>query len=171
MNGWMFVALIVLWLCLPTLRRAGRWAWRWARRAPWGGLFRFRVGTVYGVKVIHEVTGKEVLGYVGKTWRKPYTLRILEHLHGTPAAGPQPWADVFVASFIIWQDRTNDLGLWWREILAIRVRRPLYNYHHNLRNRRRIPKYVAARRQRSVRCMAALAQRAARHPHGRPGSR
>lgn len=117
----------------------------------WKQFFRFGPGHLYVFTVRHPKTGKAVCGYVGKTRRDP-TIRYEEHLgngrYGDPA---KPWTDTITNWHVIYSSkRVSDIGLSLRERLHIKLRRPLYNYTYNLRNRRRI-KSKEAKMQRTTR--------------------
>lgn len=116
--------------------------------------FRRRPGSIYGVRVIHERTGRVVTaGYIGKT-RQRVGDRIDQHLT------TKPWRDLVIDHYVIRTgNRVSGWTLWWWEVWAIVSRFPLYNYQWNRHNPRRIPMYIAAERRRSPACRAALAAR------------
>lgn len=103
-----------------------------------------------------------VCGYVGKTRQKPWWddrakvwryPRIEQHLYGSGryGKGAQPWSDTVAYWYLAHESRwVTDLGLHLREWANIKLRRPLYNYTMNLRNRRRIT-IPDAKRQRAIR--------------------
>ncbi|WP_345509450.1 hypothetical protein [Phytohabitans houttuyneae] len=109
-----------------------------------------RVGVVYGIYVLHPVTGNIVLGYVGKTRQ---SLRVREGQH----RDEQPWADTIVGSaFVIAKGVWTEAQLDACEQHHIRSLRPLYNIDHNGGNPNRIPPWEA------------VAQRQAREPGWTP---
>lgn len=122
---------------------------------------------LYLIRARHPLTGRTVRAYVGKTTQRPWTKRIDQHLWGrgqyrNPA---QPWADTVLGYRsdgsvrevisadgvrILREGRWSPFGLWWREILAIWLLRPRYNYQWNRANRHRIT-MSQAKRQRTYR--------------------
>lgn len=103
-------------------------------------------GAVYIIEVAHPDTGRPVCGYVGKTTQYPPSKRIAQHLEGSARYGTpaQPWEDTVLRWWLAHESRwMTNLGLHLRELVNIRMRRPLYNYTMNLGNRRRIPKWTA----------------------------
>lgn len=131
------------------------------------------------------ITPRIIYAYGGKSIQR-WPTRLIQHLWGGGRYNSvaQPWADTVLGwrqdgtveevmaaggAFIIWQGRTSPLLLSWREIvLAIKLRRPYYNYQWN-RCRRRIPKYTAES-QRQIRD-AARGVRSDVLPRGRRPSR
>jgi hypothetical protein len=105
---------------------------------------------VYAAVVLHPVTGRVRIGYVGKDSDPPG--RAHEHMLGgtSRCRNPQPWADTVVFWARLWGGRMTRFRLWWMEILFILLLRPIYNYEWNRWHRRRIKKWVAARRDRSA---------------------
>jgi len=128
-------------------------------------------GTLYSYRAYHpddyllylqgsQITPRTIYAYGGKTTRRDWEARVEEHLWGGGAydSKPDPWADtvlgwhpdgtveqVMAAGGYrnTWQGRTVPLLLSIGEILiAIKLRRPLYNHQWNLGNRRRIPIYM-----------------------------
>ncbi len=108
---------------------------------------KYRV--VYLAWVLHPVHGRIRAGYVGKDSCPPG--RALEHMNGGTSRQPypSPWADTVVHWTRLSAGRMTRFGLWWREIVWIVLLRPIYNYQWNRHTQRRIPRYVAARRERS----------------------
>lgn len=110
-------------------------------------------GAIYVIEVYHPKTGQPTCGYVGKTRQYPPSKRIAQHLEGSDRYGPsQPWSDTATGRWWLAAESraVTNLGLHFRELFHIRVRRPLYNYTMNLGNSRRIPK-PKAERQRDAR--------------------
>lgn len=155
-------------------------------------------GTLYGYRAWHPddfllqlqgaaIRPRVVYAYGGKTTRRDWRARAEEHMWGGGRYGStqDAWADTVLGwrpdgtvedvmaaggYWNIWQGRTVPLLLSIGEVLiAIKMRRPYYNYQHNQRNRRRIPIPVQEE-QRELRD-------AVRGPHSpvpartRPGSR
>lgn len=112
---------------------------------------------VYAAWCLHPATGRIMCGYVGKDSDPP--TRIHEHMFGgtSRCRWPSPWSDTVICWRRMYSGKCSRFTLWWIEILFIVVLRPLYNYEWNRLNSRRIPKYVAARRERSMRYQAARA--------------
>lgn len=122
---------------------------------------------LYLIRASHPRTGRTIRAYVGKTTQRPWTKRIDQHLWGrgkydNPA---QPWADTVLGYSpdgtvrdviaaggvrVIREGWWSPFGLWWREILAIWLLRPRYNYQWNRANRHRIT-MNRAKEQRSYR--------------------
>ncbi len=105
---------------------------------------------VYGAWTLHPDTGKIVCGYVGKDSNPPG--RPLEHMQGGTSRqpAPSPWSDTVVFWARLYGGRMSRFTLWWLEIVLILTFWPVYNYRWNRHNPRRIPRYVAARRERSA---------------------
>lgn len=110
---------------------------------------------MYAAWVAHPVTGRVVCGYVGKRSGHLH-VRIGEHMYGGTSRQPQPspWSDTVVVWKVLYAGECSRFTLWWLEIVAITLLRPLYNYEWNRLNPRRIELYVAARRERSAACLA-----------------
>jgi hypothetical protein len=104
---------------------------------------------IYAAVAVHEKTGRRGCGYVGKS--TDLAVRLHEHMYGgtSRCPHPQPWADTVICWKLVFAGRVSTFTAWWLEILFILLFRPWYNYEWNLLNRRRVPKYVAARRERS----------------------
>lgn len=125
-------------------------------------------GTLYGYRAYHpddfllqlqgyDINPRVIYAYGGKTTRRDWEARVEEHMWGGGQydTTPDPWADTVlgwrpdgtVAAIMaaggywnMWQGRTVPLILSIGEVLiAIKLRRPVYNYQWNLGNRRRIP--------------------------------
>jgi hypothetical protein len=112
-----------------------------------------RTGIVYGIRVIHPLTGQIVLGYVGQTRQR---LRAREGQH----RDDQPWSDTIVGeAFVIAQGMWNKAELDWYEQVCIQRMLPLYNIDHNRANPYRIKPWDA------------IAQRQAREPGWTPNRR
>jgi hypothetical protein len=114
------------------------------RRALWHRKHR----DIYAAWVLHPDTGRIVCGYVGKDSSPPS--RRTEHMLGgtSRCPSPAPWADTVICWRLPYSGRCSAFTLWWLEIMFIVLLRPIYNYQWNRWNRRRIPIYVAARRER-----------------------
>lgn len=104
-----------------------------------------RPGIIYGVSVVDIPWA-----YVGKTRQRDYRRRITQHLHGYRGSPAQPWADIYVDSFVLWSSpRVSTLGLAVREWYFIRrplgpaSKRPIFNYRMNESNPHRIPIWLA----------------------------
>lgn len=108
-----------------------------------------KVRVVYVAWGLHPDTGRVCATYVGKDSCPPG--RANEHMFGGTSRQPHPspWADTVIHWSAASRGRMTRFGLWWREILWIGLLRPVHNYQWNKRNPRRIPKYVAVRRERS----------------------
>lgn len=65
----------------------------------------------------------------------------------------QPWSDLYPEIRIVWQGKAPNFFLNLIEEYYIKRYKPVYNYIHNTKNPRRIPKYEAedARKQRDLR--------------------
>lgn len=127
-------------------------------------------GTLYGWTAYHPddvllvlqgatITPRRVYAYGGKTMQVPWTKRISDHAWGSARYGTvaKPWMDTVPGWSpngtvqdivdaggvrIIWQARTVPLVLSIGEyLIAIRCRRPYYNYQGNLGNSCRVPIY------------------------------
>lgn len=97
-----------------------------------------RPGIVYGINVVHPVTGEVVLGYVGKT-RQQLASRERQHRE------EQPWADTIVGSayVIVEHQGWSEAELDHAEQTHIRALKPIYNIDHNRNNPNRIPPWQA----------------------------
>lgn len=113
----------------------------------------FRPGIIYAFSCLDPVTGeRELWAYVGQT-RQQLISRYNQHM-GLDARQPaQPWSDLYPEIRIVWEGKCPDRILNLLEKYFIRRHRAVYNYIHNTRNPRRIPKYeaVAQRHQRDLR--------------------
>lgn len=128
----------------------------------WWNFWSRHTGALYGVRGTHPRWGRVVFVYGGKTFQRPWTARIEQHLWGGGrySSVPKPWADTVLGwrpngtveeciaaggVFLIMEPRKiSPMGLWWREIVfAIWLRLPLYNVQWNLHNPRRVRPDVA----------------------------
>lgn len=107
----------------------------------------------------HPVRPRTIYAYGGKTTRRDWEARLEEHMWGGGPYGAtaDPWADTVLGwspdgtvddimaaggYYNIWQGWTVPLFLSIGEVLiAIKLRRPYYNYQWNQTNPRRIPIY------------------------------
>lgn len=130
-------------------------------------------GAIYVIISDHPVSSRRVCAYVGLTTQRPYTdkngvahyPRIEQHLLGSSyyGKGAAPWADTVVSWHFAHEsyhmigvrkrnDSRGEAGPFLRylERVHIRIRRPLYNWQQNGKNRRQIPKWTAVE-QRAAR--------------------
>lgn len=117
----------------------------------------FRPAIVYAYSIIDlekssdEYLVRELWAYVGQT-RQELASRHAQHMGNDSRyrGKAQPWSDLYPEVRIIWKGKCPDFILDLIEMYYIKRRKPLYNYIHNTRNPRRIPKYLAVQ-QRSDR--------------------
>lgn len=99
---------------------------------------------LYRIMVVHPVTGKVVLGYIGETGRMPFT-RFMEHLYD------QPWGDTIVGhphvDPRVFAGKAQVLAA---EEAAVLAEKPLYNIEWQKGARHAIPQWTA-REQRAER--------------------
>lgn len=99
---------------------------------------------LYRVMVVHPVTGKVVLGYIGETGRMPFT-RFMEHLYD------QPWGDTIVGhphvDPRVFAGKAQVLAA---EQAAVIAEKPLYNIKYQKGAPHQIPQWTA-REQRAER--------------------
>jgi hypothetical protein len=109
----------------------------------------FRPGIVYAYSCLgHYSELREMWAYVGQT-RQELIDRHNQHMgaagyRNKKAALPQSWSDLYPEIRIVWSGKCPDFVLDGIEKFYIKRRKPLYNYIHNTKNPRRIPKYQAA---------------------------
>lgn len=107
----------------------------------------------------HTIRPRTIYAYGGKTTRRDWEARVEEHMWGGGQydSTADPWADTVLGwhpdgtvddildaggYWNMWQGWTVPLFLSIGEVLiAIKLRRPYYNYQWNQGNRRRIPIY------------------------------
>jgi hypothetical protein len=101
-------------------------------------LLGWRPGIIYAYSCINPETGeREPWAYVGKT-RQLLVNRHAQHM------ASQPWSDLYPEVRVVFDFKS--CPDWWldtAEKWTIKFTRPLYNYEHNTKNPRRIPKYEA----------------------------
>jgi hypothetical protein len=99
---------------------------------------------LYRIMVVHPVTGKVVLGYIGETGRMPFT-RFMEHLYD------QPWGDTIVGhphvDPRVFASKAEVLAA---EEAAVLAEKPLYNIDYQKGAPHQIPQWTA-REQRAER--------------------
>jgi hypothetical protein len=107
-------------------------------------MFGWRRGIIYAYSCINPNTGRRIRwAYVGLT-RQQLAARHQQHMD------IQPWSDLYPEIRIIFDfKRCPDWWLAMFEKHTIKVMRPVYNYEHNTKNSRRIPKYQAAIQRKS----------------------
>lgn len=111
-------------------------------------------GIVYAYSVLeYPLTGKrEWWGYVGQT-RQELVDRHNQHMGYDNRQEAQPWSDLYPEiRVVVCYKYCPKWLLDLTEELIIKFKFPLYNYIHNTKNPRRIPKYqaVADRKQRNL---------------------
>ncbi len=109
--------------------------------------FVFRPAIVYAYSCIDlKSASREMWAYVGQT-RQLLSERHNQHMGTAVVRGKtttaQSWSDLYPEVRIVWQGKCPDFILDLVEKYYIKRRKPLYNYIHNTRNPRRIPKYQA----------------------------
>lgn len=113
----------------------------------------FRPGIIYAFSCLDPVVGdREWWAYVGQT-RQALISRYNQHM-GLDARQPaQPWSDLYPEIRVVWSGKCPDKILNLIEKYYIKRYKVVYNYIHNTRNPRRIPKYDAIdqRKQRDLR--------------------
>lgn len=109
----------------------------------------FRPAIVYAYSCIDPMNGlREMWAYVGQT-RQELASRHAQHM-GNDArykVKQQPWSDLYPEVRIVWQGRCPDFFLDLIEEFYIKRYKPVYNYIHNTKNPRRIPKYEAVKQR------------------------
>lgn len=99
---------------------------------------------LYRIMVVHPVTGKVVLGYIGETGRMPFT-RFMEHLYD------QPWGDTIVGhphvDARVFSSKAEVLAA---EKAATLAEKPLYPIEYQRGAPHQIPQWTA-REQRAER--------------------
>lgn len=99
---------------------------------------------LYRIMVVHPITGKIVLGYIGETGRMPW-VRFMEHLYD------QPWGDTIVGhphvDPRVFSGKSEVLAA---EEAAVLAEKPLYNDEYQRHAPHRIPQWTA-REQRAER--------------------
>ena len=110
----------------------------------------FRPAIVYAYSCLDPVTGlREWWAYVGQT-RQELEARNNQHMGYDPRQLRQPWSDLYPEIRIAWQGKCPNFMLNLIEEYYIKRYKVVYNYIHNTKNPRRIPKY-AAEKQRQER--------------------
>ncbi len=107
----------------------------------------FRPAIVYAYSCIDLKTAlREEWAYVGQT-RQILAERHNQHMGTTVVRGKpttaQSWSDLYPEVRVVWQGKCPDIVLDFIEKYYIKTRKPLYNYIHNTKNARRIPKFQA----------------------------
>lgn len=107
-------------------------------------LLRWRPGIVYAYSTLDHFTGKRIYwSYVGKT-RQQLEVRHSQHMGYDSRQTRQPWSDLYPDIRIVFYFRyCPDWLLDCAEKWTIKLMKPRYNYIHNTKNTRRIPKYDA----------------------------
>ena len=107
-------------------------------------LFGWRRGIVYAYSVLDPITNERVhWAYVGRT-RQSLVQRHSQHMGYTDKQDRQPWSDMYPSVRIVFDFKY--CPDWWLDLVekwTIKTMRPTYNYIHNTKNSRRVPKYVA----------------------------
>lgn len=99
---------------------------------------------LYRIMVVHPVTGKIVLGYIGETGRMPFT-RFMEHLYD------QPWGDTIVGHpHVDPRVFAGKAAVLAAEEAAVLAEKPLYNIEWQKGAVHAIPQWTA-REQRAER--------------------
>lgn len=99
---------------------------------------------LYRIYVLHPVTGKVVLGYIGETARQPWT-RFMEHLYD------QPWGDTIVGHpHVDPRVFSGKPAVLAAEGAAVLTEKPLYNVEYQKGAPHAIPQWTA-REQRAAR--------------------
>lgn len=118
-------------------------------------MFGWKPGIVYAYSVlVYPFNGKrERWGYVGQT-RQELVARHNQHMGYDTRQPAQSWSDLYPEIRIVYEFKF--CPDWWLDFVekwVIKLTFPLYNYIHNTKNPRRIPKYeaVAQRQQRDLR--------------------
>ena len=109
-----------------------------------GKLLGWRPGIIYAYSGIHPIKGTRIDWiYVGKT-RQKLESRHAQHMGYTKRQDAQPWSDLYPSVRVVFYFKA--CPEWWLNLVekwTIKWTFPLFNYQHNLKNPRRIPKYEA----------------------------
>jgi len=115
----------------------------------------FRPAIVYAYSILdldkstETITVRDLWAYIGQT-RQELASRHAQHMGNDLRykGKAQPWSDLYPEVRVIWQGRCPDFVLDLIEMYYIKKRKPLFNYIHNTKNSRRIPKYEAQQQRR-----------------------
>jgi hypothetical protein len=111
----------------------------------------FRPGIVYAYSTLDPDTHKrEPWSYIGQT-RQALAARHAQHMgvDSRYQSQAQPWSDLYPDVRVVWKGRVPDFLLDFLEMLYIKKYLPLYNYMHNTKNPRRIPKHQAVKARKN----------------------
>jgi hypothetical protein len=110
----------------------------------------FRPAIVYAYSCLDPATLlREWWAYVGQT-RQELASRHAQHMGFDPRYKnhAQSWSDLYPEVRIVWQGKCPDFVLDLIEKYYIKRHKAIYNYIHNTKNPRRIPKYAAIEQRR-----------------------